>query len=261
MKSLFKLGLLITILLSAAPRAFGWGREGHKVIVLIAERNMSAAALKKARAILGRTSFENIGSWADYYRRRHPETGPWHYINIPLADDKIDLRAACPRASCVVVKIEQFLAVLKDPRASQPEKARALKFVVHLVGDLHQPLHCENDHDRGGNERRVIFHAHRDNLHWVWDVGLLNDLNRNADSLAEELERKITAQDRAAWSRGSVKDWAMQSHRLAQTVAYRDLSDPPVINRMYEQEVDPVVDLQLERAGVRLAFLLDRSLR
>lgn len=260
-KHVLKISLLIAML-SVASRAFGWGAEGHKVVALIAEQNMSATALKRARVILHGASLENVASWADHYRYYHRQTGPWHYIDIPLDATRINLRKDCPGGNCVVIKTEQFLAVLKNPHASGAAKARALKFVVHFVGDMHQPLHCENDHDEGGNERRVIYHGHPDNLHWVWDTGLLDDINRNADSLAKQLERRITAKDRASWDRGTIDSWVLQSHRLAETLAYGDLSTggPPVINRAYEREADPVVELQLERAGVRLAFLLDRYL-
>jgi hypothetical protein len=161
------------------------------------------------------------------------------------------------------VKTEHFLAVLSNPRPDQAANAEALKFVVHFIGDMHQPLHCENDDDEGGNLLRVIWHGHPDELHWVWDSGLLDDINRSASSLAGELEQQITPQDKAAWDRGSLQDWILQSHRLARTVAYRDLGDerPPIIGPRYEREVDPVVELQLERAGVRLAYLLNLRLR
>jgi hypothetical protein len=90
----------------------------------------------------------------------------------------------CPHGDCVVAKTEQFLAVLRDPAASRGAKAEALKYVVHFIGDLHQPLHDETNGDKGGNARQVLFDGHPDNLHWVWDTGLLQHLGRNPRALA-----------------------------------------------------------------------------
>lgn len=134
---------------------------------------------------------------------------------------------------------------------------------MHFISDMHQPLHCENDDDEGGDLLRVIWHGHPDKLHWVWDSRLIDDIDRNSQSLAEELEQQITPQDRAAWDRGSIDDWILQSHRLAQLVAYGDLGSqhPPVIGPTYEREADPVVEVQLKRAGVRLAYVLNQRLR
>ncbi len=146
---------------------------------------------------------------------------PWHYINIPLAESKIDLARECPNGVCVIAKTQGFLAVLKDPSADLAKKAEALKFVIHFVGDMHQPLHCEDDGDKGGNTRHVIFDGQPDNLHWIWDTGLLDHINRNPEALAAELESHITAEDRTEWAKSSIEDWVLEGHRLAQTVALR----------------------------------------
>jgi hypothetical protein len=129
----------------------------------------------------------------------------------------------CPSGDCVIGKTEQFLAVLRDPKADRAAKAEALKYVLHFIGDLHQPLHDEDNGDRGGNGRHVVFEGHPDNLHWVWDTGLIERIDRNPQALAAELERRITGQDRSAWIKGNIEDRVMEGHRLEQTVAYGDL--------------------------------------
>jgi hypothetical protein len=230
---------------------------------LIAEKYMTPAARAKAESLLGGGTIDSVASWADDYRHDHPETGPWHYIDIPLADSKIDLARECPNGNCVVVKTQEFLAVLRDTGADPAKRAEALRFVIHFVGDMHQPLHDEDDGDKGGNTRHVIFDGRPDNLHWIWDTGLLEHINRNEAELATELEQHITAQDRVDWTKGSIEDWVLEGHRLAQTVAYADLGsgDPATITAAYEREADPVVEIQLEKAGVRLAYVLDQALR
>jgi hypothetical protein len=241
---------------------FGWGYEGHDVIGLIAEHYMTAEALAKTALLLDGGTVNSVASWADEYRHDHPETGPWHYIDIPLPESKIDMARDCPNGQCVIARVEHFLSVLKDPKADQASKAEALKFVIHFVGDLHQPLHDEDDQDKGGNARHVIFDGKPDNLHWMWDTGLLEHINRSPEALAAELESKIAPQDRAEWTKGTIEDWVLEGHRLAQTVAYGDLGNenPAPITPAYEREADPVIELQLEKAGVRLAYLLNQSL-
>jgi hypothetical protein len=176
--------------------AFGWGHEGHIVIALIAEKHMNGDAMAKAGYLLDGSAIDGIASWADEFRRDHPETGPWHYIDIPLDDSRIDMARECPQDQCVIGQTEHF-AVLKDPKADKAARAEALKFVVHFVGDLHQSLQDEDDGDKGGNARHVIFDAKPDNLHWVWDTGLLEHISRNPEALAAELDRRITPQERA----------------------------------------------------------------
>ena len=254
--------LVLALILSRSP-GFPWGGEGHQVVGLIAEKYMTATALAKAGDPLDGSAIDAVASWADDYRKDHRETGPWHYIDIPLADSKIDLARECPNGDYVIAKTQQFLAVLKDPKADKDAKAQALKFVVHFVGDLHQPLHDEDNGDKGGNTRQVIFDDHPDNLHWVWDTGLVEHINRNPAALAAELESRITPHDQDGWQKGSIEDWVMEGHQLTQKVAYGDLSNenPAPITPNYERQADPVIELQLEKAGVRLAHLLNDALR
>ena len=109
----------------------------------------------------------------------------------------------------------------------------------------------------------MVFERHPDNLHWIWDTDLLEHINRNPAALAAELESRITPQDLAERRKGSVEDWVMEGHWLAQTVACGDLNNdnPAPITREYERQADPVIQLQLEKAGVRLAHLLNDALR
>jgi hypothetical protein len=259
------MGVLAVLLTAVSwPRlGLAWGHEGHQIIALIAEHYMTDSAKAKATALLDGSGIDVIASWADDYRRDHRETAPWHYIDCPLAEPKIDMARDCQHGDCVVAKTEEFLNTLRDPATTQAAKAEALKFVVHFVGDLHQPLHDEDNSDKGGNTRYVVFERHPDNLHWVWDTGLLEHINRDPAALAAELESRITPQDQAEWQKGSIEDWVMEGHRLAQTIAYGDLSNdnPAPITPEYERQAEPVIELQLEKAGVRLAHLLNDALR
>jgi hypothetical protein len=138
-----------------------------------------------------------------------------------------------------------------------------LKFVIHFIGDLHQPLHDENDGDKRGNDRHVIWDAHLDYLHWVWDSGLVEQIDRNPQALAAELERRITNQDRATWVKGSVEDWVMEGHSLAWRVGYRKLGDRESgpNNLVTRNRQTLLFETQLEEAGVKLAYVLNSALR
>ena len=263
MRKLLRAMFLVLALIFSSPLSFPWGGEGHQVVGLIAEKYMTASALAKAGDLLDGSAIDAVASWADEYRKDHRETGSWHYIDIPLADSNIDLARECANGDCVIAKTEQSLAVLKDPKADKDAKAQALRFVIHFVGDLHQPLHDEDNGDKGGNSRYVVFERRPDNLHWIWGTGLLEHINRDPAALAAKLESRITPQDQAEWQKGTIEDWVMEGHRLAQTVAYRNLTNenPAPITPDYERQAEPVIELQLEKAGVRLARLLNDALR
>jgi hypothetical protein len=250
-------------LLLFCPGAFGWGPEGHKVVVIMAREHLRPETAASVQDLLGGESIEDAALWADQVAHStRPETIPWHYIDIPLHDSRLDMRRECPQGQCVVAKTEEFLEVLGNPRADRQSRQEALKFVLHFVADLHQPLHCEDNHDQGGNKQEVIFEGHPDNLHWVWDTGLVQEIDRDPRTLAARLERETTGQERQAWQSGTIEDWVMESHRLAQTVAYRRAwaFGPAVLNSSYDERAESVISLQLEKAAVRLAWLLNQRL-
>ena len=176
---------LVACSVALTPRsALAWGGEGHEIIALVAERFLDPAVREKIAAMLAadpdNLTAHDIASeatWADRYRdsdrngsRQHyAQTRDWHFVDVELTDPNLD--RACfrhpppptgtmasngPSRACVVDKIDQFLAELADPRTDPEERLVALKFVLHLVGDLHQPLHASDDHDAGGTRKRGI---------------------------------------------------------------------------------------------------------
>jgi hypothetical protein len=262
------IALFALLFSQATPRGFAWGPEGHHVTVILAEKYLTPETAARVKELLGLENLLDASVWADDYRHDHPETGPWHYIDIPLRHTTIDLRRDCPNGDCVLVKTKAFLAVLKDTHADRTAKTQALRYVIHFVGDLHQPLHDEDDNDKGGNTRLVQLGSHvpppglTDNLHWLWDTGLIERINSYDQVLAESVRLKVTHADLMTWARGSVEDWILEAHSLARTVAYQGLgnANPAVIPLEYERRADQVIETQLARAGVRLAFLLNEAL-
>jgi nuclease S1 len=211
---------------------------------------------------------------------RYEQTWRWHFVDLELA--RPDLNSACygrpalpagtpasegPARDCIVDKIEEFQTELADPRTAAGERLRALQFLLHFIGDLHQPLHTADDHDAGGNRVRVIAAGRRPgSLHRYWDDEFVSDLGPDAPRIAATLIAQISSGDRAAWTRGSVVDWTMESFAVAQGVAYGTLPPPDRDGRRhlsddYIQLADNAVATQLSRAGVRLALVLNRALR
>jgi hypothetical protein len=256
--------MLVTVpaLLGVPNPTLAWGPEGHKVVAMIAEKYISHTALERAQAILGGSSLEDVANWADEIRRGRRETAPWHYIDIPLGANAIDPARDCPNDNCVTAQIVRFTAVLKDSNADPTARQEALKFVVHFVGDLHQPLHDEDDNDKGGNQRIVVFFGRTENLHEVWDSGILDHDDSNPERLAATLEGRITDSNKVKWVHGTVEDWALEGHKIAQQIAYGDLpsGSTPDLEQSYEDAAAPLVEIQLEKAGVRLASILNEAL-
>jgi len=256
--------LAIVVSLVFANPAFGWGVEGHAVVASIAERHLTPAVLAKAQAILGPgVSLESIASWADSVRNVRPATKPLHFIDIPLAENSIVASRDCAGGNCVTDAITKYVAVLKDASASDTDRNEALKFVVHFVGDLHQPLHCEDNNDRGGNSKNVIFLGKKNNLHSVWDTSIIVDIDNDTENFADTLNQNIQPADITKWETGAVEDWALEAHTIAQKVSYGKLSKAatPKIGAVYLRSADPAVQEQLERAGIRLAHILNQTLQ
>lgn len=265
--------------------ALAWGPQGHALIADIAAAHLSPAASAQVARLLARDGHDHldeIASWADAIRHQRRGTGRWHYVDIPLDASHYEAARDCPHANCVIARLAAFAHVLGDRHAAPAARVEALKFVVHLVGDVHQPMHAEDDHDKGGNDVRLTYFGRRRSLHSIWDgvildraLGLTVHRHYTIDygptrRTAARLDGDITARQRRIWSRAisaetiqrAATRWADQAHRLARTVAYGDLPAPPRRNwsGTYQQAAWPVVRRQIERAGVRLAVVLNAEL-
>lgn len=259
--------VLLMLLLPSVTRA--WGGDGHQIVCLIAEDRLTPAAKAGIHELLGKDvniSDAEIANWADQVRRERPETAPWHYVDIPFDAQSFDEKRDGRHGNNVIDKISDFEAVLKDSKTSKNDRAEALKFLVHFVGDIHQPLHCaERNKDKGGNTRLVFFldQPKAMNLHQVWDTAILlhRKGNTRIAAYADKLGTEITQDQAAEWAKGTPTDWANESHALAVKVVYVGVpadGPPPKLDENYVETAGSVVDRQLERGGVRLATILNR---
>jgi hypothetical protein len=280
--------LPLILALSFAPQStLAWGYEGHKVVAAIARSYLTRAALAKVDALLAADTdtlephdMASAATWADTYRKDHRETASWHFVDLEL--DRPDGATACfgyppsavpasagPAQDCLVDRLSAFEKELADPATPQPERIMALKFVLHFVGDVHQPLHASDNHDRGGNCIRVAIGPRPSNLHSYWDTGVIVEMGRDSEVLAEKLRVQITPELRARWEKGDPESWAEESYKIAKSEVYSLGSKPgcesidrsPLVPRAaYDTNAQSVAAVQLEKAGVRLAWVLNHAL-
>ena len=251
----FLVFLNVAIFLCEPSSARAWGCEGHQVVALIAERNLTPHALAMVKQILhdapidsslsrfckggGTDPMADASTWADDIRPLRPETGPWHYIDIPLGTSHREIAMFCTLPeSCVTQAITDQLAILRSPEIDPQKKAEALRFLIHFVGDLHQPLHAATNNDQGGNCIHVAYfdalpqlrnpqnESYTPNLHAVWDTNILARMTtgKTSEQVASDLEQSFRSKI-VHWKRASadVNSWAWESYRLAQKKVYGKL--------------------------------------
>ena len=251
---------LLTAWGPAAARA--WGRVGHRLAGRIADDRLTPAATKAVHDLLDPgESLSTVSSWADEVRRDRKESSTWHYVNVPIAESKYDRKYEDPKGG-VVSKIADFQKIVADPSLPREERRDALKFLVHFVQDMHQPVHVGHRADRGGNDLQVQFFDKGSNLHSVWDSGLLEHANIPDADYLRALEGRISPELAARWSQGTIEDWANESLRAAQG-AYlvpgtsTELRKGAKLGQAYYDANLATAELRIEQAGVRLATLLN----
>jgi hypothetical protein len=244
---------LACLLFAAARPAAGWGATGHRVVGRIAESHLTPAAAQAVRDLLGHESLAQAATWPDEVRS-DPAWGhadPWHYISI---DDGLAYEAAPknPQGD-VIVALTRCEGILRSPAASVEQRVVALRYLVHLLGDLHQPLHVGRTADRGGNSIEVTWHREPSNLHAVWDSAMIDSEKLSFSEWAAFLDHPAP-EEVAAWQSGDYLDW------LGESAAHRpqvyDIGDGK-LGYGYAYRNLPLVRARLLQAGVRLAGRLN----
>jgi len=258
------LTVLITVLWSSS--AFGWGQEGHRIVANIAETRLSPAAFEKVRAILGSAPLASIANRPDQILDQRPETKPWHFTNIDIDDEGYDPARDCANDDCVVARIEEFRDVLADPNAGAKARREALMFLVHFTGDLHQPLHCSDNDDRGGTRTFVTLISTPDQqLHKVWDTLVirkaLKETGQSEIEYGQSIAAKLIKQGFVKKVKGgTVTDWANESHDLGRDDVY-PFAEDGVYTSAEVAKTRAIVERRLFAAGVRLAAILNAALK
>lgn len=256
-----RLAVALVALLLCMPVALAWGPRGHRIVAELAEAQLTpqaSAAVQKLLALRGAHHLDEVANWADDLRDTDPalfrRTKRMHFVNFHSRDCVYDPPRDCRNGECAVAAIDKYSALLAN-RANPPaERVEALAFVVHFVGDIHQPLHADYRHDAGGNDFQVRWRGRGTNLHRVWDSLMLDSTHLSAAQFTD----KLAAQHTRIATGGTPAQWAEESCRID-----RDDGVYPSSRRIDAVYVDrelPIAERRLRQAGARLAALLNRDL-
>jgi len=269
---------LVVAIAASAPPVAAWGPQGHRLVARIAEGRLTPVARQNVRWLLDAAPLADVASWADAQVNELRQTGPWHYVNIPNGAAHYERDRDCPRQpgvaagsradrwrDCIVDRILYTEAQLADVALDRADRATALKFLVHLVGDIHQPLHALAD-GRGGNDIPVTLFGSATcgegsrkapcNLHGIWDSGLMGHRGMSDQRYLASLEGLVQARAQKG-AGGTPAEWARESHDVARSALLRANAD---VDETYYRNHIGVVDERLAAAGLRLALMLNRSL-
>ena len=237
-----------------------WGQTGHRITGQIAEAYLTPAARQAIEALLGPESLAEASTYADDMRSDPSEfwqqtASPFHYVTLQQphdyhADD-------CPPQGDAMSALEDFTATLQSATATRDEKQLALRFIVHIIGDLHQPLHVGSAalNDRGGNDFKVKFYGEDSNLHRVWDTGLVEHQNLSYSEFSHWLQRRITAEQQQAWATPDPYVWVSESSQLRDQVY--PTAEATNLSWDYVYNYTPAMKQRLQQGGVRIAAYLN----
>lgn len=274
--------IIVLMTLLNAQSAFSWGPTGHRVVGAVAEKGLSPSVAVKIFEILDGQTLSRVSNWSDEIKSEpetYSHTYNWHYTDWKEEDHQHDETNSSGK---LLTAIKEQLAVLKDPQAAKDKKAFALKFVVHLVGDLHMPLHVGNGLDQGGNKCRVLFHNQPTNLHALWDEGMIEFTKLSFTEMAQYVSQGRTKEQVISWRTGDVVDWALESKILRAKIYPADVNpsstpmsvkqycrsdikvpteDMPKLAYEYSYKFVPVIEGRLFQAGIRLSMILNDTLK
>lgn len=257
MHNLYRVCLVCLSMFVVVAEACAWGQKGHDVTCTIASRHLSKKARKQIRRLLNGRSMVYWSNWLDNasHTPQYAYTKTWHYKNV---DDGVAYENAPiePKGD-VVVALQKLMHDLSDAKADDAQKTLALKMFIHLVGDMHQPMHMGHKTDLGGNLHTLRFFGRDTNLHSIWDTDVLEYGHKWSHAeWAEELDR-VGKDEMQKICQGTLDDWAQETQHLA-TEIYDATPQDANLSYDYLAQWTPVVEKQLLRGGLRLAYLLNK---
>ncbi len=250
------------ILLSILNKGFAWGQNGHRIVGKLAELHLTDTSRQALLPLLEGDSLAEVSTWADEMRSNSSkfwkkESSRWHYVNIKHANEfnpaSYNITATSGKVTDAYSAILKCIAILKSPTSSPDQKRFHLRFLVHLVGDIHQPMHVGRKEDHGGNKIDIEFFNKKNNLHGLWDTLLIQNENLSYSEFVEFINtdnKEIIAE----YLESQPKDWVLESFHLAQQI-YQIGNGEFRYTYVYQQM--PIVKTRLTQAGIRLAGLLN----
>jgi hypothetical protein len=234
-----------------------WGPEGHSTIALIAQHHLTVKARAAVASILKTETMVSVSSWADAYRPKHKETEGWHFLNLNLGLNQQQFNDVVLKQGTANVYNELNLLIkeLADPKTPRAKKYTDLKFLIHFVGDAHQPMHVSREIDRGGGLIPVTYDMVT-NLHKVWDGLLIKDDNSNYVQLAAKVDHATPAQVQQ-WQKDAILQWLWESYQISSKV-YGEVHKGSVLDKNYYNRNIATAEMRLDMGGIRLAGVLNK---
>ncbi|MCC9136777.1 S1/P1 nuclease [Pontibacter silvestris] len=251
---------ILLALISLLPfNTFAWGVDGHRAIGRMAEQHLSWKAKKAVKKLLGNESLAMVSTWADEIRpeAQYLYTAPWHYVNAPsgLTYEQFSASITSAESANAYTALVQLIEDMKNPAKSKEEKAFALKFIVHIIGDIHQPMHAGHSEDQGGNKTKVTLRGKETNLHSVWDSGVIEATRMTYSEMAEEYNYACKNQVRV-WQRDDMMLWLFESYQISDKL-YKEVAENPELGYAYTRSHRDIVKERMQLAGIRLAGILN----
>ena len=236
-------------------QSFGWGATGHRVVGLIAERHLSKKAKKEIEKILRDETLAEVSNHMDFIKSdaTYRHMSPWHYATIP--DGKSYSEAGTPEEGDVIVTIRRLISELKSKNFTDEDELFALKNLVHMIGDIHQPLHVGNGEDKGGNDIKLEYFWQDSNLHRVWDSQIIDGQKYSYTEYVDWIDHPTEAQ-LSEWSSLEVLDWANES-KECRNQCYETIPDNKKLSYRYDFDNIELLNQRLLQAGIRLANVLN----
>ena len=257
--------LLPFLLLAALPlRLWAWGVEGHRAIGIIAENHLSEKARRQVVALLGTQPLAMVSTLPDEmrYLPEYKDTGPWHYVNtaMGLGHDQylqtVKAQATPNAYNELLLKTKE----MKDPALTKAQRAEALIYVVHIVGDMHQPMHTGRAEDKGGNDIKMTYRGKDTNLHSLWDSGLLDYQGLTYTEMGQQYSPVPTPLIKTWQATADPAEWLFESYTLATQLYAEAAQNPNPDFRYYPAHAD-MMKQRIQQAGIRLAVVLNEAFK
>jgi hypothetical protein len=261
MKTTFFKKLILAVAIIYAPlHSMAWGDKGHRIAGQIASNYLTPKARLAVKAILGNESVAMASTWADFIKSdpNYNYLSSWHYIDFDKAYTYPELQNFLKQDTSVdaYTKLNFMVGELKKKNLAQDKKLLYLRMVIHIVEDIHQPMHTAHTDDKGGNDFKVMWFKEESNLHSVWDSKLIEFQNLSFTEYATAINFTTPAQ-RTAWQQQPVSQWLFDSKELAENI-YANTKRDEVLNYRYNFKYVGALNQQLLKAGVHLAGLLNQ---
>jgi hypothetical protein len=249
-----KKAICILLAITVSLPLLSWGPQGHRVVALIAQKHLTAHSREVLNSYLAGSSVEEASTWADEHRTA--EDAGWHFINLPLglSYEKFTQQVKESKGT-IYTALLQMLATLQNPSASAAEKTKALRFLIHLVGDAHQPMHVSRAEDKGGNTIQVRFDTAGTNLHALWDTRMIAHEGLTEAQCVAQYDA-ATPQEAEKWQKEDIIQWLWESYQLS-TELYKQTKPGQTVSEGYYKKYIPVIHKRVNQAGIRLAGMLN----